>query len=72
VAVSTFTPALYVLSTTQHVLQLGTYEGRAFTRFDVLKLGDLPQLAVDHQDKPVLEVGSRCHAVYLLQDGQFF
>jgi len=32
----------------------------------VLELDDLPQLAVDLKDEPVLEVGGRCHAVVLL------
>jgi len=27
----------------------------------VLKLDDLPQVAVDLQDEAILEIGSRCH-----------
>ena len=30
--------------------------------FDVLELDDGPQLAIDVQDEPVLEVGGRCHS----------
>lgn len=55
----------------EHVLQLGAHERRTLARFDVLELGDCPQLAVDYQDQPVLEVSSGRH-VGLLQNGQFF
>jgi len=34
----------------------------------VLKLDDLPQLAVNLQDEPILEVGGRCHYWYVLLD----
>jgi hypothetical protein len=45
----------------QHVLQLGPHERRSLARLDMLELDDLPQLAVDLQDEPILEVGGRCH-----------
>src|ERR1700682_1770838 len=48
----------------QHVLQLGPHEGRTLAGFVVLELGDGPQLAVDLQDEPILEVGGRCHGRY--------
>ncbi len=45
----------------QHVLEFGSHEGRALTRFDVLELNDGPKLAIDVQYEAVLEIGSGCH-----------
>ena len=45
----------------EHVLELGADEGRTLARLDVLEFGDLPELAVNLKDEPVLEVGGRCH-----------
>ena len=45
----------------QHVLELRPHERRPLAGLDVLELDDLPQLPVDLQDEPVLEVGSACH-----------
>jgi hypothetical protein len=49
----------------QHVLEFGAHERGAFARFDVLELDDLPQLAIDLKDEPILEVGGRCHGRYV-------
>jgi hypothetical protein len=45
----------------QHVLELGAHERGTLAGLDVLELDDLPQLAVDVEDEPILEVGGRCH-----------
>ncbi len=49
----------------EHVLELGAHEGRALAWLDVLELGDLPELSLDLEDEPVLEVCGRCHGVFL-------
>ena len=45
----------------QHVLQRGPHEGRAFTRLDVLELGDRPELTLEVEHEAVLEVAGRSH-----------
>src|SRR5699024_636493 len=43
------------------VLELGAHEGWALARLHVLELDDLLQLAVDLEDKAVLEISGGCH-----------
>ena len=46
----------------EHVLQLRAHEGAAFSRLDMLKIGDRPQDTIDVQNHAIAKVGSRGHA----------
>src|SRR5699024_1858837 len=45
----------------QHVLELGPHEGRSLAGLDVLELDHAPELLVQHQDHPVLQIVRRRH-----------
>ena len=55
----------------QNVLNLGAHKGRALTRLHVLEFDNLPQLAVNHHDKAVLQIICRSHYKSPPKSGEF-